>query len=127
MESIEELRRELFRDNRMIPIFIDTRSENHHKIWDIMRVIFTDYSILISNKILNKTSIDRLSFAIMIKISDIKKICDLDESDTILFQDICDYIFNRLNYYMQQALSLELYEVVSNIKKYYEQNRVTTK
>ena len=109
-----ELRREFEKEMSIIPDFIDTHSERHHKIWLTMMDCNDIIMIMIVDRVLKESSIKKISAKFDEFLSESMKI------DISVILNISVYFTVMLEYLSERCLEEEEFESAANLKLFNE-------
>lgn len=112
--SLGELRFAISKDMSYLPEFIDTKKSNHKQCFSIFSYILEAIDRLIYNKILTKSKITQVISYIETLFGDMALV---DENITIQY-----YMYSQIiiNCYAEYCKDNELWEVLSNIRSFFE-------
>lgn len=112
-----ELLHNFIEDTKVIPDFISGRKFTHKKCFDISQDIFFYLKELYTNQILPDNEVKNLYYVI---INCINEMLDID---SLVGLEYYRFIFDMTEFYKQQAIDNELFEVAQNLNRFLDHNK----
>src|ERR1035437_3412697 len=110
MTNIEKLRRLITKDIETIPYFIDTKNIRGKHIWESLQLLLRIMSKLTNEKVLTDKKINDY-----IQMTADTSLVLVEAIDNDLLEiEISQYIMDRLDFYQEMSIELELFEVTQN-------------
>jgi hypothetical protein len=111
-----ELMHNFISDTKVIPDFISGRKFTHKKCFDISQDIFFYLKGLYQSDILSDNEVKRIYFSV---INCVNEMLDIDSKVGL---DYYRFIFDMTQFYKEQAIDNELFEIAENLNKFIELN-----
>ena len=111
-----ELLHNFIEDTKVIPDFISGRKFTHKKCFDISQDIFFYLKSLYKSDILSDNEVKRIYFSV---INCVNEMLDIDSKVGLEYYR---FIFEMTQFYKEQAIDNELFEIAENLNKFIELN-----
>jgi hypothetical protein len=111
-----ELLHNFIEDTKVIPDFISGRKFTHKKCFDISQDIFFYLKSLYQSDILSDNEVKRIYFSV---INCVNEMLDIDSKVGLEYYR---FIFEMTQFYKEQAIDNELFEIAENLNKFIELN-----